>query len=382
MKFLHFFCISLIAISLVNCSADDAGSPLPTLTTSAVTNISGISMQANGTISESGSDAIQQYGFCWSLQHNPTMNDFIYYEYGSNSGVYSAQITVEQPNKTYYLKSFAVTNSNDVIYGNEVSFTSQQIILAQVPTSILTTSVLLRGTTVESSNLTLSTMGFCFNTSPNPTVINQQNQISGGFGNFTIPVTNLTPNTVYYAKPFYYTNTGALFYGNEISFKTTGYFGPSGGYVFYDKGEITDGWRYMELAPATLNYTTTAVGADWGCNTTLLSFTYPDFGKGLENTEHIVSTCPVANSAARLCYNYSINGLTDWFLPSKNELEVIYSSLKKEGFLNSSVYNYIWSSTEFDASNAVEVWFIYDTNSESVVEPKSYNGVVTPVRRY
>jgi hypothetical protein len=102
----------------------------------------------------------------------------------------------------------------------------------------------------------------------------------------------------------------------------------------------------------------------------------------LENTEHIVSTCSVANSAARLCYNYSINELTDWFLPSKNELEVIYASLKKEGFLNSSVYNYIWSSTEFDASNAIEVWFIYDTNSESVVEPKSYNGVVTPVRRY
>lgn len=36
--------------------------------------------------------------------------------------------------------------------------------------------------------------------------------------------------------------------------KTTAYAigdtGPAGGIVFYDKGEVTDGWRYLEAAPA------------------------------------------------------------------------------------------------------------------------------------
>lgn len=382
MKNSFYFILSVFVFILVSCSKDDASTPLPTLTTQAVTNVSGITITANGTISQSGSDAILQYGFCWSLQHNPTMNDFIYYEYGSNNGPYSAQITVEQPNKTYYLKAFAVNTNNQVVYGNEVSFTSGKVILSQQPTDILTTTALLRGTTVETANLTISSMGYCFNTSPNPTVLNQQISTSGGFGNFTIPVDNLTPNTVYYAKSFYYTNTGMLFYGDEINFKTTGYYGASGGYVFYDKGETTNGWRYMELAPVTLNYNSTEIGADWGCNSSLLSFTYPDLGKGLENTDHIIATCSAANSAARLCANYSVNGLSDWFLPSKNELEAMYLSLRKPGFLNTSIYNYIWSSTEFDATNAYQVWYIYSTYSDAVTEPKSYNAVVTPVRRF
>ena len=35
--------------------------------------------------------------------------------------------------------------------------------------------------------------------------------------------------------------------GSEFS---VGDLGPAGGYVFYDKGQYSDGWRYLEAAPA------------------------------------------------------------------------------------------------------------------------------------
>jgi hypothetical protein len=35
--------------------------------------------------------------------------------------------------------------------------------------------------------------------------------------------------------------------------------GPAGGIVFYDKGFVSDGWRYLEATPAGTEFT-----ADWG----------------------------------------------------------------------------------------------------------------------
>ena len=35
--------------------------------------------------------------------------------------------------------------------------------------------------------------------------------------------------------------------------------GPAGGYVFYDKGETKDDWKYIEKAPSDL------LGFEWGC---------------------------------------------------------------------------------------------------------------------
>jgi len=41
--------------------------------------------------------------------------------------------------------------------------------------------------------------------------------------------------------------------------------GPAGGYIFYDKGSVSDGWRYMEAAPSDQS-----PDAPWGCFGTLI----------------------------------------------------------------------------------------------------------------
>lgn len=56
----------------------------------------------------------------------------------------------------------------------------------------------------------------------------------------------LKPNTIYYVRGFVINRNGEYSYTEEKQFRTTGYFGPARGYVVYDKGETTDGWRYLE----------------------------------------------------------------------------------------------------------------------------------------
>jgi hypothetical protein len=76
--------------------------------------------------------------------------------------------------------------------------------------------------------------------------------------------------------------------------------GPAGGYVFYDKGEYSDGWRYLECAP-----------------------------------EDDV---------------YSFGGYEDWYVPSIKELIWMSDNLYKKGMGNftynnyESLRDYYWSS--------------------------------------
>ena len=57
------------------------------------------------------------------------------------------------------------------------------------------------------------------------------------------------------------------------------------------------------------------------------------------------------NSAKQLCDNYNEGGFSDWRLPTKDELQLIYLLLHKRkiGGFASSIF---WSSTEFNKSSA------------------------------
>jgi hypothetical protein len=148
-------------------------------------------------------------------------------------------------------------------------------------------------------------------------------------------------NTTIYVRAYATTDNGITFYSNEISFTTlaAGYPGPAGGTVIFDKGYISDGWRYLEMAPVDQS-----TGAPWGCMGTSIGTT-DSIGSGKGNTTAIVNGCADAGIAAKLCTAYSLNGYTDWFLPSMEELYLI----NLNGPNNPNNY---WSSMEVDASSA------------------------------
>lgn len=185
--------------------------------------------------------------------------------------------------------------------------------------------------------------------------------------------------------------------------------GPSGGWIFYDCDADNDpnenggrgkdnlmstgcGWRYLEAAPADLRVVdgkptvdSTASGYDnaekryiFGYYRTSASEknkaagTNISIGSGEANTQNLVEKMgdnaytyssgseTTADYAARLCsiLEYEHDGVfyTDWFLPSKDELNLMYENLKKKG-IGLFADNDYWSSSESNADNAWEQSF-------------------------
>ena len=98
---------------------------LPTLTTSALTNITWKSGVGGGNITDDGGQAITARGICWSNSPNPTIaNSFT--SDGTGSGGFTSTIGGLSNGTLYYVRAYATT-SNGTGYGNQVTFTTTSI---------------------------------------------------------------------------------------------------------------------------------------------------------------------------------------------------------------------------------------------------------------
>ena len=125
--------------------------------------------------------------------------------------------------------------------------------------------------------------------------------------------------------------------------------GPAGGIIFYDKEERSGGWRYLEAAPQDeiIGINTTI---QWASTNISGISTGEAVGNGKANTAAIVTALEAISNtgkAAQLCAGKTLNGYSDWYLPSIEELELMYTNLHLNGlgdFVVSPVPNY-WSSS-------------------------------------
>lgn len=84
---------------------------------------------------------------------------------------------------------------------------------------------------------------------------------------------------------------------------------------------------------------------------------------GLQNTNAIVAAIGANYSyAPQLCYNLNAYGYSDWYLPSKDELNCLYNN----GYTVGLTY-YVWSSSEYGTSLA---WAQNFTNGIQDIGPK------------
>jgi hypothetical protein len=91
-------------------------------------------------------------------------------------------------------------------------------------------------------------------------------------------------------------------------------------------------------------------GAIWGCQgTTISGADGTALGTGNQNTIDIMAGCADAGIAARLCGDLVEGGYSDWYLPSKDELNKLYLNKDAIGGFTS---NYYWTSTEASSTTA------------------------------
>jgi hypothetical protein len=106
----------------------------------------------------------------------------------------------------------------------------------------------------------------------------------------------------------------------------------------------------------------------WGCHgIAILGADRTAIGTGNQNTIDIMTGCDDEGIAARLCGDLVLGGYSDWYLPSKDELNQLYVNRVAIGGI--SLYCY-WSSTEVNnGSSWVQCFYdgipilnLYDSN--------------------
>jgi hypothetical protein len=168
----------------------------------------------------------------------------------------------------------------------------------------------------------------------------------------------------------------SLIYINPYNFAAANYAigdtGPGGGKVFYVSGNT-----YYEFAPSQ-GARTWATGDNRSIAVTGADGTA--IGTGYQNSLDIVAQSGnvSASCAAVLARNYNGGGFSDWFLPSRYEMEEMVSTRSTTGFSNGGTLT--WTSSETAATRAFILWDNYVILDGPNFSGKGFNARVNPVR--
>jgi hypothetical protein len=239
---------------------------IATLTTTVASSINACDVISGGNVVSDGGSGILMTGVVYNTSPNPTTSNSV-----SFSGAFPAFTTYLSSltaNTTYYYRSYA-TNSVGTYYGNELNFTTQNGIatLTNSFNSNTACEANFTGTVIANGGSTPTNSGFCYSTTPAPTISNtvvgyNQPPFTNTLTNFTIALTGLVASTTYYVRSFT-TNCAGTSYGPQVTFTTTS-------------------------GVATL--TTSAATAIGGCNATIDYLVTNTGGEALTNSGLVYST--------------------------------------------------------------------------------------------
>ena len=205
----------------------------PVVDISPVSSITQNSAVCGGDVVSEGTGSVVDRGVCWNTISNPTTYPFCTHD-GTGSGNFTSQITGLNPGTLYYVRAYARNNVS-------IAYSSQTTHFYTLP-NVVTDEVSNIITYPESCTVTLNgqiwsntptTRGFCWSTSPNPTINDNQvfpSSSSDSAQNSLISatVTGLTRGTTYYVRAYAKINISGEYnqpitYGNEVSFMVPDY---------------------------------------------------------------------------------------------------------------------------------------------------------------
>jgi hypothetical protein len=130
-----------------------AGTP-PTVTTTAVSAITGISATTGGNVTSAGSALVTARGVCYSTSPNPTTANTVVAS-GSGTGSFIANLTGLTGSTTYHVRAYA-TSTAGTSYGADVSFTTTGGTVGCIGTTQYPTAI-VAGPTANGQTVTVAT---------------------------------------------------------------------------------------------------------------------------------------------------------------------------------------------------------------------------------
>ncbi len=336
---------------------------LPTVaTTTSITSISYNSAVSGGSISNDGYTFITSKGVCWSntntmptISNSKTVN-------GTGTSSFTSSLTSLLSGTIYYVRAYA-TNSVGTSYGPVRTFTT---LTATIPTGITTisassinqTTATSGGSITSNGGSAITQKGICWSSTISiPTISNSNTNNGTGSTSYSSALTGLVANTTYYVRAYAINGIG-IGYGNTITFTTLpnlivgqAYQGGIIAHIFVtgESGYVSG--QVHGLIATTSNQST---GAQWGCSGTSIAGTSTTLGSGLSNTTAIVGGCTTSTIAAAICNNLTSGGYSDWYLPSREELNKLYLNRSVIGGFSGVPY---WSSSQNNSTTANSINF-------------------------
>jgi hypothetical protein len=131
--------------------------------------------------------------------------------------------------------------------------------------------------------------------------------------------------------------------------------GPAGGIIFYVNPQV-GAWKYLEAAPA--NTEKVSFWCSEGFPVTAI-LNVRAVGSGKPNSDFIMRAAVDRGGgfdwAAEICDSLVVNGYDDWFLPSRDELHMMYGNLQRKG-LGNFKGEWYWSSTPSEQNSWLNIW--------------------------
>ena len=194
---------------------------VPSVNMAVVSNITGITADCGGVLTNGGGATVTARGVCWNVKADPTVADSKTSD-GKGLGSFVSNLTALTPGVTYTIRAYA-TNEVGTSYSSPATFTTIALVpvLTTIEITAITPTTAQSGATITTDGgLPVTARGVCWNTVENPTIANSKTSDGTGTGSFTSTAIGLAPGKVYYLRA-YATNSVGTAYGNQVTITTT-----------------------------------------------------------------------------------------------------------------------------------------------------------------
>ena len=227
---------------------------------------------------------------------------------------------------TYYVQAYA-KNSKGTSFGDIKTFviSGEPFVKTLDATNVTQHTATLNGEIVFAGNPAFTERGFVYSSSfTNPTIDDPETSttrkvVSGTSTSFSANIDNLTNNVTYHVRA-YVTNANGTVYGESVEFKAE------------------DPYANIISIPTL----------------------------GLMIQKYDISSGADLSTASTLCQNSTVGGYTDWRLPSKGELQSLYSYAVSVNWNTNSVGYFTHNSTSgsrYWSDTPYKAWYYVDMSN-------------------